>query len=144
MTTGVTATCSSGNVLDDLKDTTIKDKTLSLPRASVPTDDMPLPSFSMVVASALGTGELDGRTWRSVIGETANYFISFHGDKLDSLTAYQLIGQKMYVNYHCIKREGSKPWVGKLLKLLHLLKKQPNTIFKENISLSDIYLYQNT
>ena len=49
-------TCSSDTVLDDLEDTTIKDKTRSLPRASVSNDDMPLPSLPMVVASALGTG----------------------------------------------------------------------------------------
>ena len=49
--------------------------TSGLPPTPVTVD---LPTFSMAVTLNLNKGALDGRAWRNLVGETANYYILVH------------------------------------------------------------------
>ena len=82
--------------------------TSGLPPTPVTVD---LPTFSMAVTLNLNKGALDGRAWRNLVGETANYYILFYEFAQGNSATYRIIGQKMYAKFPCIKRDGNKPWI---------------------------------
>ena len=66
-----------------------------------------LPTISQPASLALVKGNLDGPTWRNVGGETTIFYMIISSKVLDNMSMYKEIGQKLYVKYSCIKRQGN-------------------------------------